>query len=525
MNQIRILIVHPDPSARALLTSMLQALDVELELADSDRVAARLLEQQTGCCDVLIVGVDPEDDDGLELLHYSKRKFPNLPVVLLFSVASAERAREARVRGASAILKFPLPATHLRAALAQAIGREFINTPHQVKTERSADPQANITSESAGQRTETSPPVHVSAEESNESEPGSWTFLSSIVDTDPPLYRSTNEAQFDHEPLKDEPILIGQDDSLRQAIELAETIAPTRAPVLIQGESGTGKRLVARALHHKSTRRHGPFLELRCLDSEEADLERDLLGVQPLIGNLEAGKFEDGKGGSLYIDDVAALSLDLQESLLRVLRDNKYEPVGSHQLFSSDVRLIFGTRENLVDLVERGEFRQDLYYRLSVVSLKLPPLRHRGADIERLAEHFRARAARRADRPVTGFDAEALALLRRYHWPGNVQELEAVIERAVLIARRRLIEPGDLNLPATGPSSSSQDQLYRPNPGAIRPLKEALEEPEKKIILEALQALGWNRRETARMLDINRTTLYKKMKKYQLLIDEPVWTN
>ena len=504
MKETHILIVHPDSSACTLMTSMLQTLSVHLEEANSDRAAVRRLER--GDVDLIIAGVDPDDPDALELLHYVKRKFPGLPVVLLFSVGDAERTREARQRGADAVLRFPLPATQLRAAVAQVLGRNDLSPRPAMAAQ--ATSFANGSGNGVPARAEEPAGNH------------GWT----VVDgTGPPARAGWVVPQRGSEAA----VLVGEDESLRQAIELAESIAQTRAPVLVQGEPGTGKSLVARTLHRQSTRGQGPFIEVRCVGESAAEVERLLFGERSMVGPPVPGEVDRARGGTLYIDDVAALAPEIQSKLLRLLRDGEYEPIGAARPERADVRLVLGTREELMELVDRGTFRQDLFFRVSVVTLKLPPLRHRGADIDRLAEHFRFRAAQRFDRPVSGFSPEALLLLRRYHWPGNVQELEAAVERAVLVTRGRQIEPADLGLAATGPGAMShRPALDRSRAaGQIRPLKEALEEPEKRIILEALEALGWNRQETARMLDINRTTLYKKMKKYGLLLEEPAWAN
>ena len=497
MRDNRILIVHDDSSACTLMTSMLQASRAQLEDADSDRAAVRRLDR--GGVDLLIAGVDPEHPDALELLHYAKRKLPGLPVILLFTVANPTRCREAMQRGASAVLRFPLPATQLRAAVSQALGRDDFD----------ARPASNH-----------SHPAPMAEAAPVESDAGyGWTVLGEAPEPVPP-------APSGAPPHQDVPVLVGEDESLRHAIELAETIATTRSPVLIEGEPGTGKSLVARALHQQSPRCRGPFVEVRGAAGHGADLERILFGERPLIGPMTLGMVEQARGGTLYIDDVTDLGSELQAKLLRLLRDGEFEPLGTGRVERADIRVVVGTREDLTEQVARDAFRQDLYYRISVVSLKLPPLRHRGADIERLAEHFRNRAARRAERPVVGFTAEALAVLRRYHWPANVRELEAAVDRAVLVCRGRMIESGDLGLGALGhPGRAALDANRRAAAERIRPLKEALEEPEKQIIIAALEALGWNRQETAKVLDINRTTLYKKMKKYGLLLDEPAWVN
>jgi two-component system response regulator HydG len=501
MNENRILIVHPDSSARTLLASMLQTLAVRLEEAPNDPAAVRRLER--GGVDVIVAGVEPEDPDCLELLHYMKRKFPALPVILLFSVGDAERTREARQRGADAVLRFPLPATQLRAAVSQALGQ--------------AEPSARtvvgaMTAPGENRASNSAPKGTVGLESAH-----GWTFLNGSAGTTP----SGSDPGRSREPLA----LIGEDESLRQTLELAETIASTRATILIQGEPGTGKSLMARIIHQRSPRSGGPFVEIRDADEASGEIDRLLFGERPMLRPPIPGQIERAEGGTLYIDDVASLGPELQAKLLRLLRDGAYEPIGATRPERADVRLILGTKENLEERVARGGFRQDLWYRMSVASLKLPPLRHRGTDLDRLAEHFRFRAAQRNDRTVSGFSSEAMAMMKRYHWPCNVQELEAVVERAVLICRGRLIEPNDLIFSNTPSSTSRGSGEFRGDLSHIRPLKEALEEPEKRIILEALKALGWNRQETARVLDINRTTLYKKMKKYGLLVDEPAWAN
>jgi two-component system response regulator HydG len=231
-------------------------------------------------------------------------------------------------------------------------------------------------------------------------------------------------------------------------------------------------------------------------------------------------------GGTLFLNEVSALSDNLQAQLLHALQEREFEPNGLHGQ-APDVRFLLSSSDNLPALVEQGRFRQDLYYRISVICLKLSPLRHRAADVEALAEFFRTRFNQEFGKNIIGFTHDALESLQKYDWPGNIRELKAVLRRGVILCQGSRITSGHLASSLSYPRSSRTAQgSARPHmPLAIRPLKEALEEPEKRIIIQALQALNWNRQETARVLDINRTTLYKKMKKYGLLVDGPIWVN
>jgi two-component system response regulator HydG len=292
--------------------------------------------------------------------------------------------------------------------------------------------------------------------------------------------------------------------------------------VLLVGESGAGKTLLARTLHQHGARGDGPVVELECRGLGETALEIELFGQVLPGGVLRPGRIARAQGGTLYLDEVTALSPALQAKLLRVIRDGQYEPVHSDRPGRVDVRFVLATCEDLATLVERGQFRADLYDRVRVVTLYVPPLRHRGEDVVRLAELLRARFAREIGRAVQGFTPEALEMLRDHDWPGDAVELENTVERAVVHCCGARIEPCHLELnrrperPAARPGHATA--------GSLR-LSEALEGPERQLILEALVALNWNRQQTARALDINRTTLYRKMKKYGLRCDEPTWTN
>jgi DNA-binding NtrC family response regulator len=500
MNQFQILIVHPDPSAQSLLVSMLQSLGHGLEDAANDRVAVRRVDK--GGIHLVISGVDPDDPDALEFLAYLRRKHSKIPVILLFSNSGCDKAREATRLGAT-VLRYPAPATEFRAAVMQGL---------ENWQDASSSPSSSPSPYSTG--TSDHRPLHEAKTN------GSYTI---------PMPASAPQKK---EPRPGTLSVVGEAPALRQAVDLATTAAPTRTPVVIVGEQGTGKSIIARAIHQASPRADRPFVEVVCGGLDETQLERELFGQSfgraDTAGMLDRpGKVSRAAGGTLFLDEVAALTPSLQRQLLRLLQDGEFEPAGALEPIRVDIRLILASNENLSTLVEQGRFRRDLYDRVGIVCLRLPPLRERGGDIETLAEHFRSRFATEFTKPVVGFTPDALDLLCRHDWPGNVRELESVIQRGVALCQGARITSANLSL-GFGPPRAGRNPSYSPRPHlpiGIRPLKEALEEPEKQIIIQALQALNWNRQETARVLDINRTTLYKKMKKYGLLLDEPAMMN
>jgi two-component system response regulator HydG len=318
--------------------------------------------------------------------------------------------------------------------------------------------------------------------------------------------------------------LIGNDPSWRQVVELAAAIAPERCPVLIAGEPGTGKSRLARLIHDLGTGPDRPFITCEAA-ALAVELSADVSDEPGRAAPLWSAKINLARGGTLHIDDVAALPLALQHLLLRDLQFPDYGRASGHSLPADDVRLVMSTSEDLRGLIEQGRFCQELFHRISVVVLTPPPLRHRGTDVELLAEAFRERYAQEFHKTVSGFSRDALDILQRHNWLGNVRELEAAIQRAVAMCKEPRISSNHL-----GPILNHHRQnrgtggTPRPHlPIGIRPLKNALEEPEMRIIVQTLRAFNWNRQETAKVLDINRTTLYKKMKKYGLLIDEPTW--
>jgi len=330
--------------------------------------------------------------------------------------------------------------------------------------------------------------------------------------------------------------LVGHDHKMLKVYDLIEAVAESKTTVLISGQSGTGKSMVAKAVHAASPRNSGPFVTFACGSIPETLLESELFGhVKGAFTGADTdkpGKILAAEGGTLFIDEINSATPALQLKLLRVLQEKKFEPVGSTETHSVDVRFVLATNESLEQLVSNGEFREDLYYRINVVNIALPNLKERSGDIPDLAQHFLDRYCKEMGKERT-FSREAVEAMRAYDWPGNVRELENAVERAVVLSRQPTItpeqlpdtvvqregSPSRLTLSAHDAETGSMRVPAMENGWTPTPLSDALLEPERQIILAALKANDWNRSETARQLDINRTTLYKKIKQFGL--DEP----
>jgi len=317
--------------------------------------------------------------------------------------------------------------------------------------------------------------------------------------------------------------MVGGDHRMLKIAETVNAVANSRTTVLMTGESGVGKSMIASAIHQASNRQAQPYVELACGSIPETLLESELFGhVKGAFTGAHAdkvGKFLAADGGTLFLDEINSASPAMQLKLLRVLQERKFEPVGSNETIEVDVRVILASNQPLEDLVASGEFRQDLYYRINVVKIEMPPLRERVSDIPTLAEHFLELQASELGRQFTGFTPEALDVLRRYEYPGNVRELSNIVERAAVLTRSQTIGVDDLPTHVLDRESNPIQLTSAPDdqPWIPMSLGDAMAEPERQIILKALAANDWNRQQTAEVLGINRTTLYKKMK--QLGID------
>lgn len=312
--------------------------------------------------------------------------------------------------------------------------------------------------------------------------------------------------------------IIGNDLQMQKTFEIIDSIAATKATVLITGKSGTGKSLIARAIHQRSDRRNAPFIEIACGALPENLLESELFGhvagsFTGAIGNKQ-GKFKQADGGTIFLDEIGTASPGLQVKLLRVLQELEFEQVGGTETFKVNTRVILATNEDLSQAVAKGTFRQDLYYRINVINLQLPSLSQRPNDISLLAQHFLEKVCEETGKTVDGFDSAAMLALQQYNWPGNVRELQNIVERCVLLGKGPTVSVADL--PSNVTSELAPSLTIAANQSGRQTLKEALEAPERQIIYQVLKENNWNRNATADQLGINRTTLYKKMKKLEL---------
>ena len=308
--------------------------------------------------------------------------------------------------------------------------------------------------------------------------------------------------------------LIGQSDKMQKVFDVVARVSDLPTNVLILGESGTGKEMIARAIHLHGPRAQAPFIAVNCAAIPETLLESELFGyVRGAFTDARRdriGLFQEASGGVLFLDEISELSLALQAKLLRILEDKEVRPLGSNKTIKVDVQLLSASNRDLAQLIQEGAFRQDLYYRLNVIRLELPPLRDRPEDIPLLADHFLEKFAKTSKRPVSGIDKDALTALMRYHWPGNVRELEHVLERAVLLGNRSMI--GLEDLPASCVSVDAQNARLN----AAMTKAYTLRELEREYIQRVVEDVKGNKTEAAKILGVDRTTLYRKLEDYKI---------
>jgi DNA-binding NtrC family response regulator len=311
--------------------------------------------------------------------------------------------------------------------------------------------------------------------------------------------------------------IVGKSLKMKRILELIDNVADIDSTILIQGENGTGKEVIARAIHQSGSRKAGPFITVNCAAIPENLLESELFGHTrgAFTGaiNSKKGRFELAHGGTLYLDEVAEMNLTTQVDLLRVIQEREFRRVGSSKLIAIDVRIIASSNRDIEEEISKGRFRQDLYYRLNVIPVELPPLRERKEDIPLLLRYFLDRYRKKTKREIKGIEKRASALLINYHWPGNVRELENTIERAIVLGNKDFITAGDLPQKIREYGKERREICY--------PLNRPLEDIEKEYISNVLSSTGWNIMRTAQILQINRMTLYNKIKKFGLIRKSP----
>jgi DNA-binding NtrC family response regulator len=468
-NAVKILLVDDDP---IILDSLGNFLSLDGYDVTISATVQQAIDHLKACqFNLVITDVSMPVSDGFELLLYARTHHPETVVMLLTGYGTIESAVEAIKQGAYDYLTKPVIDDDVRLAVQRALQQQrLLAENRQLKAALA----------------------------------GRYSFDN----------------------------IVGADARMAKVFDLISAVAESRTTVLITGESGTGKSVIARAIHAHSARRQKPFVEVSCTALPDTLLESELFGhVKGSFTHAVAdrvGKFAAAGGGTIFLDEIASASPQFQAKLLRVLQERQFEPVGSNKTVEVDVRVILATNRDLGQDVRSGQFRSDLYYRINVVNIELPPLRDRIGDIPLLAGHFLAKYAAASNKAVHGFSPEAMDRMQRYHWPGNVRELENCVERAAVLCRSSWVGVEDL-APAvcvaarTGVSSpfldsSSQQQdmakMAMPQGGS---LQQALQTPEKQIIVHVLQTNKGSRQATAAQLGINRTTLYKKMKKYGLL--------
>ena len=477
----RVLVVDDEPNLRKVLGALLQQAGYEvLTEVDGESALARIKSSPRGAFDVVVSDLRMPNMDGMQLLKALIEEDPSLPVIILTAHGSVDTAVEAVKSGAFDFLEKPFERDQIERVLGKAVA----------------------TRQRSGPRTEPS-------------------AAAAAVEVTPTDFG-----------------MVGQSEAMRTVKEMIRTVAASPSTVLIAGESGTGKELVARALHFGSERRARPFIRVNCAAIPATLVESELFGHErgAFTGAVSSrpGRFELADGGPIFLDEVSEIPLEIQVKLLRAIQESEFERVGGVKTLHVDVRLIAATNRDLETEIREKRFREDLYYRLNVVPIHLPPLRDRPEDVEPLLEHFLTRSNERLGKEVKGFASEALDALRAYAWPGNIRELENLVERMVLFASGDRIGFDDLPESFIGASGDEEDAAEPDDEGdeglgrMIRlpldslglDLKEAVKAGSRRIeealIREALAQTDANVTRSARKLGISRRSLQSKMKELGL---------
>mgnify|MGYP001820773214 FL=1 len=455
-NRSTILVVDDDNAHRTMLNTLISGWGYDVKEADDGATAIEKVKEQS--YDLVLMDVRMVTVSGLEALEQIKSFNPAIPVIIMTAYSSVDTAVNALKQGAHDYLTKPLDFDKLKLTLARSM-------------------------------------EHTRLKEENR------------------LLKENLGKHFDRRNI------IGRSPAMVNLLETVAQVAPSEATALITGDSGTGKELIAGAIHYNSSRKDGPFVKINCAAITETLLESELFGHEKgaFTGadRRKEGRFYQAHGGSLFLDEVSEMSLTMQVKLLRVLQEREFTRVGGEKTIQVDVRVIAATNKDLPELIHREEFREDLYYRLNVVDLEIPSLRQRSEDIPLMAQHFLQIFANRNHKEIKGFTPQAMDHLIHYDWPGNVRELMNAVERAVVLTLSDYLSEKDFPM-ITGPKgtdTSAAEELPPLNASGTVPL----EEVEKATILQTMEATGGNKSEAARRLGITRKTLHKKLKAYGVM--------
>ncbi len=484
MQPTRILVADDEPNLRRVLVTLLRRDGHEVVQAQNGSEAIAMLGQNI---DVVITDLRMPEADGMEVLRSASRHHPHIPVIMITAYGSVGQAVEAIKAGAFDYIEKPFEQEVIRSIVDKAVGQAAANR---------AAPQST-------------------------------------------LYAGGDAEHGRHG-------LVGQSGEMQHIFEVIDKVADSPSTVLITGESGTGKELVAKALHEGSSRRHGPFIKINCAAIPKTLMESELFGYEKgaFTGatSSKPGRFELADGGSLFLDEIGEIPVEMQVKLLRAIQESEFERVGGIKTLKVDVRLITATNRDLEQEIARGNFREDLYYRLNVVPLLIPPLRRRRGDIPHLVRHIIRKFNERLKKSVTSLSEEALAVLEAHSWPGNIRELENVLERTILFCKNERIERADLPAeliahcdlaPAAQsalhvlPTSNEEegddgapDSVIPPDLSGDTSLKDIVRAEtsrvERELIVKALDETNGNVTQAAKLLKISRKSLQMKMKEFGL---------
>lgn len=453
-NNKHILVVDDEPAYRKMLSELLEGIDYRVDSAADGEQAVKMAQKST--YDLVITDLSLPKMNGTQVLAAVKRANPDTPVILITGYATVDTAIEAMKLGAYDYIAKPFNIDRIELVIGRALER------------------------------------------------------SRLIDENNYLRGELREKYgFDN--------IIGHNTDIQKAYVLAAQVAQTTATVLVLGETGTGKEFLARTIHYQSKRSQGPFVKVNCGALTETLLESELFGHEKgaFTGAIarRIGRFEMAQGGSIFLDEIGDISLATQLKLLRVLQEKQFERVGGSDTLTVDTRIIAATNRDLAKAIKENNFREDLFYRLNVITINLPPLRERKEDIRVLAEHFISKHNIETGKQIGGLSDDAIAALEAHHWPGNIRELENCIERAVILTNNEIITPQDLYF-FSHESSVPAPQADAVNQPAARLC--SMKDVERDHISRVLSACEWHMSRAAEILEIDRKTLRNKIREFGL---------